>query len=120
MNGGTVASMVALVIAAALLGPVNADAGGVRGGASSHSFRGGGSHFHGGHHGGGHGANHFRGFKHDGRHHGFTHHGHGGHFKGHQAFGHLPLHPGGRILVWVPGGWYWTGWSWVWVAGHWR
>jgi hypothetical protein len=117
MNGRTVTAMVALVFAAALLGPVSADAGGVRGGASVHGgFHGGRSHGHGGHRGGGHGHGHSQGFKRDG----FTHHGHGGHFKGHHFFGHVPVRPGGRILVWVPGGWYWTGWSWVWVAGHWR
>lgn len=22
--------------------------------------------------------------------------------------------------VWVPAGWYWTGYQWVWVSGYWR
>ena len=123
MNGRSFTAVVALAFAAALLGPVSADADG-RSGASRHGgFHGGRSHGHGGHWRGGHGHGHSQGFKRDG----FTHHRHRGHFKGQhffgvapRPFGHVPLHPGGRILVWIPGGWYWTGWSWVWVAGHWR
>ena len=32
-------------------------------------------------------------------------------------------HPGyGYVAqpVWVPAGWYWTGYDWVWVTGYWR
>ena len=81
------------------------------------------------HRGFGHSQGHFHG-QHQLRGHGDFRHGHGyhpfrgpgpGHFRSfrhHQHFRHFPVHPGPHFGV--HGGWRWTGWSWVWIPGHWR
>jgi len=138
MTREIIASIIGLFFTAVLLTPADATAGGPRGGVSGRGgVHGGSGHSQGRHHqfgGRGHGHGHGRMQKF--QHHGFQHHGfgrhrldhrHGRHFKQPhfftftpRHFGHFPVLPGARVLVWVPGGWYWTGWSWVWVAGHWR
>ena len=119
MTARIIASATGVLLATVLIAPVISDAGGVRGGFSVR-----------------HGHGHGHGFKHGFKGHRFNRHGvkprhfgahRGGHSKRHRAFifaprpfGHFTVHPGARPSVWIPGGWYWTGWSWVWVRGHWR
>jgi hypothetical protein len=42
----------------------------------------------------------------------YAHPHHGYH---HGGFVYAPVEP-----VWVPAGWYWTGYQWVWVDGYWH
>ena len=104
MTGKIAVLLIGTFLAATLSLPPSAIAGGsvYRGSVHGHSQ----GHFN--------GPSHFRGHDAFGRGHG---HGHFRNFR-HHHFGHLPVHPGAHFRN--HGGWRWTGWSWVWVPGHWR